>query len=505
MNSLDKIEHVVVLMLENRSFDNLLGRLYPNLTQQQFNGLTGNEANPDPDGNPVSVWNDPPETSDATMTIPDPDPGELWTDINTQIYGTANVPSPSPPQPPSPKMLGFVDNYLSQNSVAPGNYVAKNIMHYFTPKQVPVISQLAMQFAVSDAWHASAPCQTWPNRFFVHTGTANGYENNAPIRPPYDMTTIYNRCEMAGTVSWKIYYEYVVAQSMVLTKLWPLRDHFQFYGVFLNDAKTGNLPAYSFIEPRYYALLSKMPNDQHPPHNVTLGEQFIAQTYNALRSGPKWEKTLLVIIYDEHGGCYDHAPPPKATPPSHTPSAPFNFDRYGVRIPAVLVSPYIKPGTILRPPGGVPFDHTSVIATLRKRFPELGAPLTNRDAVAPTFDDVLSLSSPTNLGPLHIDALSYVPTQAEIAAAQTMPLNGMQIALMHLAANLPDAKGGNFAVAVDAHLEQLRQFGGKQLPPEAAMNQAAAAAFVREKVDNFLSGVPKHNLGTFFDEMPQKH
>ena len=484
MTSLNKIDHIVVLMLENRSFDNMLGRLYP--ASAAFNGLTGNETNADPNGNPVKVWNNSPNTSNATMTIPDPDPGELWADINKQIYGTPNVPSP-PPVPPPP-MSGFVDNYLDQKAAAPGTYDAKAIMHYFTPDQVPVISKLATQFAVSDCWYASAPCQTWPNRFFVHTATANGYENNMPLHLPYDMTTIYNRCEDAGTVSWNIYF-HDIAQAKTLAKLWPLADHFHFFDTFVIDAKTGNLPAYSFIEPRYFTFIH-LPNDQHPPHEVTLGEQLIADTYNALRAGPKWTKTLLVIIYDEHGGCYDHAPPPNAKPPGTTKTLPFNFDRYGVRVPAVLVSPYIQQSTILRPPGTVPYDHTSVIATLRKRFPQLGTPLTDRDAVAPTFDNALTLANPDNLGPEKIDALPFSPTPAEVAMAQVMPVNGMQKALLNLAANLPNTTGADFQAAVANHLDQLRKFGAKPLPAAANPDHvAASAAFVREKLGDFFRGL----------------
>jgi phospholipase C len=487
MAGLNDIDHIVVLMLENRSFDNMLGRLYGNVPQSQFNGLTGNETNPDPTGTPVPVGNNSPDVSKPTMTTPDPDPGELWLDINTQIYGGPDVPSPAPP----PTMDGFVKNYLAQNAVAPGNYQAPAIMHYFMPDQVPVISQLAQQFAVSDTWFASAPCQTWPNRFFVHTGTAHGYENNSPIHLLSD-TTIYNRCELAGTVSWKIYF-HDIAQSKALTKLWLLAGNFHLFDpTFLNDAKTGNLPAYSFIEPRYFTNAFVMQNDQHPPHNVTLGEQLIAATYNALRAGPKWTKTLLVIIYDEHGGCYDHAPPPQAKPPSQTPTTPFNFDRYGVRVPAVLVSPLIKPGTILRPPPGAPpFDHTSVIATLRMRFPELGAPLTDRDAAAPTFDSVLSLPTPSNLGPDKIDALPYSLAPAEAAAAHAMPINGMQKALVHLAANLPNTTNADFQTAVASHVDQLEKFGAKPLPVGANTGSAStAAAFVQEKVGDFFRGLP---------------
>jgi phospholipase C len=485
--SLNNIDHFVVLMLENRSFDCMLGKLYP--AAADFDGLTGTESNPNPPGPPVTVWNAPPNTSKDTMTIPDPDPGELWTDINFQIYGTANVPSPSPPQPPLPPMSGFVENYLAQAATAPGTYGPKSIMHYFVPTQVPVISTLAKQFAVSDRWFAAAPCQTWPNRFFVHAATAGGRQNNEPYGL-LDATTIFNRFELAGNPNWKIYYG-DIAQAHALSELLTLASHFHPYKAFLQDAQAGTLPSYSFIEPQYFGGLFTLPNDQHPPHDVTLGEQLIASTYNALRAGPKWTKTLLVIIYDEHGGCYDHAPPPLAKPPSPVATAPFNFDRYGVRIPAVLISPYIAQGTKLRPTGNVPYDHTSVIATLRKRFPALGGPLTDRDASAPTFDNALTLAAPTNVGPPKVQVVQPVhPTPLDLAAAQAMPVNDMQRALVHLAASLPSTAGADFQAAAKSRLLQLRAAAAQPLVPAmGTLDVGSAAAFVRKKRDDFFSGL----------------
>jgi phospholipase C len=481
MSALDQIEHVVVLMLENRSFDCLLGKLYP--ASADFDGLTGNESNPDAHGNPVQVWNSP-GTDPAAMTIPTPDPGELWVDMNTQLFGTQTVPAP-----PMPTMLGFVKNYLAQ--ATPGHaFEAKTVMHYFMPDQLPVISGLARQFAVCDRWFASAPCQTWPNRFFVHTATANGYENNSPLHVPfpYPMTTIFNRFELAGR-DWRIYF-HDIAQTHTLAKLLPLADKFQFYKAFRDDARTGRLPAYSFIEPRYFTLVTELPNDMHPPHNVTLGEQLIADVYNSLRSGPAWTKTLLVITYDEHGGCFDHAPPPAAVPPSATATSPFNFDRYGVRVPAVIVSPWIKPGTILRPPGAVPYDHTSVIATLRKRWPDLGDPLTNRDKAAPDLGNALTLDTPNNLGPEHIEALPYTPTPAEVAFAQAMPLNGMQHALVNMAANLPNTTRADFRDTVMQHIDRLKQAGPLPIPANVDVSHVSAAVdFIKKQTANFFRGL----------------
>src|SRR6516164_9079045 len=155
MSQLQSINHIVVLMLENRSFDCLLGTLYP--TSNSFEGLNGTEQNPDASGTPVVVWNSP-GTDETTMRIPNPDPGELWTDINMQLFGN---PAPTPSQ--TATMVGFVQNYLAQQQLT---YDPKSVMHYFAPAQVPVLSQLAQKFAVCDRWFASAPCQTWPNRWF---------------------------------------------------------------------------------------------------------------------------------------------------------------------------------------------------------------------------------------------------------------------------------------------------------------------------------------------------
>lgn len=471
MADLDNIEHFVVLMLENRSFDSMLGALYPK--SATFDGLAGTESNPDSAGDPVPVWCSA-EIDDNAMRIPDPDPGELWTDINTQLFGNAVVPVP-----PIPTMDGFVKNYVAQ----PNGPVGRNIMHYFSPAQVPVISQLATQFAVCDRWFASAPCQTWPNRWFVHAATADGHENNEPIHLP-GVETIYNRFEQAGMHDWKIYF-HDLAQAHTLLQIFTLSDHFHFYRQFQTDCQTGQLPTYSFIEPQYYADLAHPENDQHPPSVVTLGEQLIADVYNCIRSSSLWTKTLLIITYDEHGGCYDHVPPPAAAQPeAPSPGQVFNFDRYGVRVPAVLVSPYIAPGTILRPVGAVPYDHTSIIATLRKRFQQLGGPLTGRDATAPDLESVLRLVSPDNQGPPKLTPLPYAPDPTTAAMAHARPLNDMQRALVGLAANFPAAPG------TDLKARRAAVTAAPQAPPpDATTDVRSALSFVKERVGNYFLSV----------------
>ena len=150
MGSLQTIDHIVVLMLENRSFDSLLGSLYPK--SDSFEGLNGTEQNPDANGSPVGAWNSP-GTDETTMRIPNPDPGELWTDINMQLFGDS---APAPGQRPT--MVGFVQNYLAQRQLnRQQTYDPTSVMHYFAPAQLPVLSQLAQKFAVCDHWFASAP------------------------------------------------------------------------------------------------------------------------------------------------------------------------------------------------------------------------------------------------------------------------------------------------------------------------------------------------------------
>lgn len=478
----DKIDHIVVLMFENRSFDCLLGRLKPG--GPDFDGLTGKEANsytpPGGSVQQIGVWNDPTLTP-GLMTIPDPDPGELFADINTQLFGLGDAPNVQPPL-----MSGFVDNYLRQPP-ADRPYEAKAPMHHYVPSQVPVISLLARSFAVADQWHASAPCQTWPNRFFVHTGSAGGYVNNSPPHFPYLMPSIFRHLERVGATS-RIYF-HDVPQSITLADQWlTAADRFRPIDDFWDDADHGDLPGYAFIEPRYFTddLLGLMPNDQHPPHDVVYGEQLMAKVYNALRASPVWKKTLFVVTYDEHGGCYDHAPPPPAPPPQLNAGPDgFLFDRYGVRVPALIVSPYVATGTVLRPaplPGSpaYPFDHTSIIRTLRERFDPGGAPLTGRDASAPSLDIALNLNEPANDGPDQIEIPAYTAAADELRRAKGLPPNDLQRSLCTLTAHLPQA-----GTDMLQHIDRLKN----SLIHAAAVEHdcvSDAASYVRENLLSFL-------------------
>ena len=406
-----KIEHVVVLMLENRSFDAMLGQLYPK--SERFDGLDMTESNPwhKPDGTveKIRVWS---TQGEFGPRLPDPEPGESFEDITMQLFGLGAAPAGIP------SMTGFVDNYLHPKergdrgsediTPEPGT-----IMHTFTPAQTPALSSLARAFGVSDRWFSSAPCETWPNRYFTHAGTAGGWVNNERSRFPYRwprfLPTIFRRLNSRG-YKWRIYF-HDLPQAATLVDLWPkIPTRFcLFQDEFERHAMSGRLAHYSFIEPRYFPWPSSPPSDQHPPHDIRSGDQLIASVYNAVRAAPTWEKTLLVVVYDEHGGCFDHVPPPPAVPPGGRARDGFRFDRYGPRVPAVVVSPFVPPGSIIRPPAGVedrpsyPFDHCSIQATLHRLF-DLGPPLTPRVAAAPDLLSALSLAAPDNAGPgrLHV-------------------------------------------------------------------------------------------------------
>jgi len=476
-----KIDHIVVLMLENRSFDCLLGRLKD--PGPLFDGLTGNEFNiyHMPNGAATQI----PSSSDWTldtgvMTVPDPDPGEHFDQMNMQLFGLGGPPNVEPLPPPP--MSGFVDNYMRQPPAQTPYYPAAP-MHHYLPEQVPVITQLARSFAVSDQWHASAPCQTWPNRFFVHRATAGGYVNNTVKAIACLSPSIFHRLEAIGRTS-RIYF-HDMPQSITLADQWPVAaKRFRPIACFWDDADHGDFADYSFIEPRYFtdSIRGLMPNDQHPPHDVVYGEQLMAQVYNAVRASPAWNRTLLIITFDEHGGCYDHVPPPAAPPPEA--GAPDPFNRYGVRVPAIAISPYIRPGTVLRnlPPGSLPFDHTSIIRTVRERFDPGGAALSGRDQAAPSLDLVLNLDEPANDGPGQIDVPSYTPSQTELKNAKDMPPNDLQRSLCELSALLPTAASG--ALNIQNMQAALAQSGGNS---HACV--ADAESLVHENLKLFLGSL----------------
>jgi phospholipase C len=387
-------------MLENRSFDHMLGFLYPNRTGpngQPFEGLLGNETNNDTSGKPVTVFEI--DMSDPhAYFMPGADPGEGYANTNMHLFGSGKPPSPA-----VATNCGFITNFdaaisydqRSKRTVLP-NTAATNIMGIFPPSALPVLSGLAKGFAVCDHWYCSVPTETFPNRAFACAATSQGHMNDGTSS--YTVRSIFGLMT-AHALSWKIYgYD---AEPLTRANFPDTTDAPEtYFGKFPNfqaDAAAGSLPAYSFLEPSW----GSAGNSQHPNYDVALGEALILDVYRALRDGPGWDQTLLIITYDEHGGCYDHVPPPNgATPPDSTAGEfGFDFTRFGIRVPAVLVSPLIPEGTIYRvPAGSMPIDHTSVLKTIEVRW---GLPaLTARDAAAPDLSGVLTLSAPRTDDPL---------------------------------------------------------------------------------------------------------
>ncbi|TCP59620.1 phospholipase C [Tumebacillus sp. BK434] len=417
-NALEKIEHLVVLMLENRSFDNLAGWLYdkknPPPRGQAFEGLSGKRfSNPIPAGVPGADRKRVSAGRGSHDLHPDPEPGEPYEHVNVQLYGEQAAADPLPEIAP---MNGFVRDYINilQSLGRPVQYENyKIIMDSFMPQQVPVFSELARQYAICDRWFCAVPSQTWTNRSFFHAATSSGLTDNAPYVNwiANDSATIFDRMSEAGQqgLNWKVYYDRQNQLPLTLLIHFPRllkyrRTNFCTLDAFYRDAAAGALPSYAFLEPQFLNYDGGR-NDQHPPYSVAEGERLIRDVYRAVRNGKGWEKTLLVITYDEHGGCFDHVPPPRVAPPQpHAPSGQhgFRFDRLGVRVPTLLVSPYIEAGTVYRAQDEngqeVPLDHCSVIKTITKRWGL--QPLTVRDEAAYDLSGVLTRKTPRTDDPV---------------------------------------------------------------------------------------------------------
>ncbi|HTV74778.1 MAG TPA: alkaline phosphatase family protein, partial [Candidatus Acidoferrales bacterium] len=398
-NQLSAIKYIVQLMLENRSFDQMLGFLYERNAApggQPFEGLTGNESNADDTGRTIKVYPID-QTCPHPYFMPGADPGEGFYNTNFQLFSTDD---PAPNAPPTND--GFVLNFKAAiasdlakgySDTLPGTDPSE-IMGMYAPAMLPILTGLAKGFAVCDQWFASAPTETVPNRAFAAAATSQGHlDDNVKV---FTCPSIFGRLS-AKNIDWAIYgYNRDPLTRLDYTDTKDADEsHFGHFRDFQARAAAGTLPAYTFLEPDF----SSSGNSQHPNYDVALGEQLIHDVYYALRNGPGWKDTLLIITYDEHGGNYDHVPPPWGAVPPDNSIGEYNFDftRFGLRVPAVLVSSRIAAGTVFRAKSGT-IDHTSVLKTIEQRF-GLSA-LTARDAAAPSLGDVLTLSIPRTDDPL---------------------------------------------------------------------------------------------------------
>ena len=384
-SGLDALKHIVVLMMENRSFDHMLGSL--KAVNPQIDGVDGTQYNLDTQGNKVLV-----QPLAEFQSQLDPDPDHHFPAVDQQIFaGDQSATRVA-------TMQGFVQSYFQQQQDVAHSH---KIMYYFSADKLPVLTSLATNFAVFNRWFASIPGPTICNRAFAHYGTSFGQVGMSMFYP--QGKSIYERLQDAGHTAKLYYFDQASSTMEVVNLLQHQPQLFGTYDQFLADCKSGTLSDYSFIEPNYTDHDSddgeQLASDQHPDHNIQAGELYIASVYNAIVSNPAlWASTVLLVVYDEHGGIFDHVPPPACTPDGHSAgpadtglSFSFNFDRLGVRVPAILISPWIPKGTVVG--ADRVFEHASIPATVSSHFIGNYTASTAREQSAQTFRDLLSLDT----------------------------------------------------------------------------------------------------------------
>jgi len=403
-----QIKHVFVLMLENRSFDHLLG----------FSGLTGTDA---ATGQSTSIDGIPggnPAIKGATNVM-GKDPLHEFRDVLEQLTGQRDYNGGAYPKINN---AGFRKNYARTGSQTPDD-----ILKCYDPAtQLPVMTALANEFAICDQWYSSLPGPTWPNRFFVHAASSGGLDHSPTIAEtaewlalsgfPFVNGTIYDRLNQKGK-AWRIYRGIKLPlegsiPSVAALKGIQLSDTHP-YENFDSDMNNSYPFDYTFIEPNYGDIISNTYSggqSQHPMDDIRHGEALIKSTYESIRKSTIWLNSLLIITYDEHGGFYDHVAPPAASSPGDTQlhsrynSTGFPFDQYGVRVPALVISAYTGKNQISH----LPYDHSSIPATLENIFGMI--PLTQRDAVSNTVCSLASLPFPRT------DTLETLPDPVPISA-----------------------------------------------------------------------------------------
>jgi len=359
--NLEKVDHVVVVMLENRSFDHMLGYLSLSGRRPEIDGLRPGLAN-EYQGRTYPVHH-------LAATALGMDPDHSAAAIDRQVAGGS--------------MSGFVASAAATLAGRGGDDGDPGcVMGYYDAADVPVYDHLADEFALCDRWFASVPGSTLPNRLYALCGVAAGSRDDRPMHVPplYHQPSFVRHLDAHG-VSWR-WYSFDPG-TLRLADAHYLLGHHQRFGYFsktglpwkaifdvscnpkipsfLEDAAAGTLRSVSWIDPAFtnFNPLGFPVNDDHPMADISDGQDLVLAVYDALASGPKWDRCLLVIAYDEHGGFYDHVPPPEAAD-----DEPEMFGRYGVRVPAIIVSPWLEPRTVSH----TLFDHTSIIKTILLRF-----------------------------------------------------------------------------------------------------------------------------------------
>ncbi|SFK21730.1 alkaline phosphatase family protein [Caulobacter sp. UNC279MFTsu5.1] len=497
------VDNVFVLMLENHSFDNMFA----------LSGIPGITAAITADtnsynGKPYAVG------SPAPAAMPT-DPGHEFADVVEQLCGQGVTHTPWQPYNTPIDNSGFVANYATTTSeITSGNPSLPTASEYGdvmlcfdTPTQLPVIYQLATTFALCDQWHASIPGPTWPNRFFVHGASSAGWTDSpsasqigtwiAPLGGGFAYpsgSSIFDKV-VANGQQWRIYVDESGPVSGGVPQVAALKGIVWKYDTtsfssFASDVQGPYPYAYTFIEPNYGDVLSgsyEGGSSQHPMDSVAGGEALIKATYEAIRNSPLWDRSLLIITYDEHGGFYDSVAPTAAPPPDDgSPqdlsinSGGFMFDVYGVRVPAVIVSPLIPQGVV----DNTTYDHASVSATLQALFGTSW--MTQRDKAAASVLPLLSLPSPRTDCPtvLNNPASSAAPRAAAAAASPDTPLpqTGNAQGLLQVLAKTDMAlTRGDLAenAAIQARVAAIRTAGEAQAYANEVSAKASQAAASR--------------------------
>ncbi|VVE87242.1 alkaline phosphatase family protein [Pandoraea bronchicola] len=389
------IQHMFVLMLENRSFDHLFG----------LSGIPGIVAATPANANAYG-GTDYPFGADAPGQMPT-DPGHEFTDVVEQLCG-AGVQFPYGQAYPPVNNAGFASNYATTRTE--GNPpltadVGKIMLGINTASQSPALYKLATQFMLCDGWRSSMPGPTWPNRFFLHGASSGGLDHSPTSAEMREWEALHGFVYPKGSIfdalahdTYRLYQDDSGSPLGRVPQVSSIKG-ISFFDVddlshFEADLATGYTACYTFIEPNYGDIVLgtyENGSSQHPMDGLAGGDQLAARVYNAIRNSPLWENSLLVILYDEHGGFYDSATPGAAPPPNDGAAPALNkngflFDVYGVRVPAIVVSPWVAQGQV----DHTVYDHTSVLATVERLFGL--SPLTDRDRNA---KDLLSLITTT--------------------------------------------------------------------------------------------------------------
>ena len=369
LGSLSQIDHIVVLMLENRSFDSMLGYLALDDAYAFRDELCGLDAtmNNTYDGTPYPVHPLPGTTMQSWET-----PAHDGPDVDKQLAADNG---------------GFVENFVTTRDAAHQSAAANPasccVTGYHTRDQLYAFDHLAKNYTICDQWFSSVPGATMPNRLYSVCGTSGGLRSNKKVNgfdfPVYHLPSFVRQLE--GHASWRWYrHDALIPSTLSMFDPEYRAGHnanFSLYSDFARHCSTGKLANVSWVEPGFFDKWGLFhENDDHPPTDVVRGQQLVHEICDALMSSPCWPKTLLVIVYDEHGGFFDHVTPPAAE--DDDPS----MRRYGVRVPALLVSPYATAGV-----SSTVFDHTSILRTILDRFrPELDSDVMGRRVAATTVE-----------------------------------------------------------------------------------------------------------------------